>query len=186
MLILPKCYNKNNSSAKPSCGSVTYFFSFSIRQHSFERQTRFQMSPFIVSLILYFFIGGCTSLVSLDSLPSPSPLLSTSIVVPSSPGGKGAALEAGEPSTEAVPAAPSPFVFSCFFSAKKPSISQTHVSMQYLPHAVTLRSHSSFACGNPLSAADLSSASNSSCRFTRSAMCSGKICRLINFCTPPM
>ena len=91
----------------------TYFFSFSIRQHSFERQTRFQMRPFIASVILYFFTGRCISLVSLLSLPSPSALLSTSIPTTSSPGGNGAALEPGESSTDAVEFS---LLFSCFFS----------------------------------------------------------------------
>src|ERR1700679_4252619 len=92
----------------------TYFFSCSIRQHSFERQTRFQMRPFMASVILYFFTGGCVSLVSLVSLLSPSALLSTSIPAPSSPGGNGAALEAGESSSDAVV---STLLFSCFFSS---------------------------------------------------------------------
>ena len=153
----------------------TYFFSFSIRQHSFERQTRFQMRPFIASVILYFFTGGCVSLVSLVSLPSPSALLSTSIFTPSSAGGNGAALEPGESSTDAVE--PSTLLFSCFFSGGN---CQEHSGpkadrWKYVPHAATLRSHSSFARGKPSSATALSSTSSSSCRFSRSAKWSGNI-----------
>src|SRR6266702_3516225 len=40
---------------------LIHFFSFSIRQHSLERQTKFHIRAFIASVILYFFARGCAS-----------------------------------------------------------------------------------------------------------------------------
>ena len=100
------------------------------------------MRPFIASVILYFFAGGCTSFVSLPYLPSPSRLLSTSIAGASS-GGNGANFGAGDPSIEAAPA----LDFSYLFCGDKASALTEHElgEKHSLPHAVTVRSHSPIA-----------------------------------------